>query len=170
MAPQWFAVWRNSPQASCQGRIGVLPPAAYTCPSLSLILSVAIMDSQRVKTIVESGLITSHHGVKQVKAREQPLLVDTLGSSSRAVSHLPTPPLKRARTGSWPRSNLCRHVGNSFSLISRIVGRLCQSSVAPQAAGDWRLSRVIRPWRGLSSDQRAGPWNGPWSGGAGSAA
>jgi putative transposase len=41
--------------------------------------SAAIMDSQRVKTPAESGLIKGYDGGKQVKGRKRQVLVDTLG-------------------------------------------------------------------------------------------
>jgi putative transposase len=58
--------------------------------------SAAIMDSQSVKTTVESGTIKGYDGHKHVKGRKRHLLVDTLGM---LISVYVTPAATADRTG-----------------------------------------------------------------------
>jgi putative transposase len=114
--------------------------------------SAAIMDSQSVKTTVESGTIKGYDGHKHVKGRKRHLLVDTLGM---LVSVSVTPADTADRTGArWLLTGL-QPLQPRLELIWADGAYRGEALTAwCQAEGSWRLEIIkpqgkgfiVRPW------------------------
>jgi putative transposase len=116
--------------------------------------SAAIMDSQRVKTTVESGTVKGYDGHKHVKGRKRHLLVDTLGM---LVSVYVTPAdtadrtgARRLLTGLQPLQPRLELIWADGAYRGEALAAWCQ------AEGSWRLEIIkpqpqvkgfmVRPW------------------------
>ena len=116
--------------------------------------AAAIMDSQRVKTTEESGLIKGDDGGKQVKGRKRHLLVDTLGLlRSTSVTPANTADQEGARrllAGLKPLVPRLELMWAASAYRGEALATWCDSM------GGWRLEMitrhpqvegvVVRPW------------------------